>query len=179
METKKKLVEVQRDVEESRNVKESGEKERGSEERGKEERRANELQEELQKERPELCQDDELQVGSISETVARRESRKERKAKEGRKEGRKKEGTNLAGLKLQLLNFHFTLALVTGLNELVLTDEEAEMLAVALDGFIQEFGIAFSSKVAVAINLAVTMLSIYVPRLFMIMERKKKGEVTK
>ena len=174
MEAKKKLAKVQRvDYANGEQAREEGAREERESEtnRGQGELQERKLQE---KERSELDTSDELQVGSIEqgfERIARRE-----KKREGRKERSKKEGTNLIGLKLQLLNLHFTLALVTGFNELVLTEEEAEMLAIAVDGFIQEFGITFTSKVAVAVNLAVTMLSIYVPRIFMIIEKKKKGE---
>lgn len=176
MEAKKKLAKVQRvDYANGGQAREEGAREERETNRGQGELQERKLQE---KERSELDTSDELQVGSIEqgfERIARREDNREKK-REGRKERSKKEGTNLAGLKLQLLNLHFTLALVTGFNELVLTDEEAEMLAIAVDGFIQEFGITFTSKVAVAVNLAVTMLTIYVPRVFMILERKKKGE---
>ncbi len=110
-----------------------------------------------------------------TEEIKRGEAKRKTRSKKQRRE-EKKERIDLEGVKLQLLNFHFTLVAITGIEELMITEKEAELLATALVNFVEEFGIYFTSKVAVVVNLVVTIASIYAPRMIMIKERRKKNE---
>ncbi len=64
----------------------------------------------------------------------------------------------------QIVGLHLAAATITGIPELQLGDNEGEMLAGALQGIAEEYGLALDGKTGAAIQLAGVCAAIYLPR---------------
>lgn len=96
-----------------------------------------------------------------------------------RKEGPKKTASRKAedtdALAHQLVGLHQFAALATGLQELVISEKEGQMLAKGVNAVADEYGLSLSGKTGAALQLIAAAAMIYVPRGLMIKARVEKA----
>ena len=101
-----------------------------------------------------------------------------------KKPGRPKKGVSfsgddLASMAKQVQGLHQIAALATGIPELVLQKEEAEMLGVAIARVCEEYGLSLSGKTGALLQLAAAGAMIYAPRLAAVAQRVKQAQDTR
>ncbi len=89
----------------------------------------------------------------------------ENRAKRGRKKKtREADPESIADLSNTILGFHQLAYMATGLEDVLITEKQAGMLATSMDNVSREFGIALSGKTGAIIGMLATCAMIYVPK---------------
>lgn len=83
-------------------------------------------------------------------------------------------GDDVAAMAKQVQGLHQLAALATGIPELELQREEAEMLGVAIARVCEEYGLSLSGKTGALLQLAAAGAMIYAPRLSAVASRVKQ-----
>jgi len=83
----------------------------------------------------------------------------------------KKAVTDPAQLGKQIKGLHAMAAIVTGIPELMIDEQEGELLANALNAVAEEYGLSISGKTGAAIQLFGACAMIYAPRLLLLKKR--------
>jgi hypothetical protein len=93
-----------------------------------------------------------------------------------KKERKKRAPKSNDGLARTLQGLHLSLAFLTKIEELAIEEQEANALATAIDGVLQEFDLSMSPQAQAIANLAMVAGSIYLPRIYMIKMAKAQKE---
>lgn len=109
----------------------------------------------------------------------RRKPRSDRGTRRGGRTSRRTQGEDAKDLTAILYSLHVMAAALTKVEELALTEQEAEQLAVAIARVNEVYGnVVLPEKVVVWINLAMAMGTVYGPRFIAYNIRKKKEPKT-
>lgn len=82
-------------------------------------------------------------------------------------------------LTAQILGYHRIAAMMTGLGELVISEEEAALLADAVLGLAPYYNITLAPKLMAHLNLLMAVTMIYGPRVQIIMAKNKHSQAEK
>lgn len=93
-------------------------------------------------------------------------------SKRGRPAKKKTQAINAGDLAKQIQGLHALGAMVTGIQELQLGEQEAEMLAKAVVAVSEQYNLAIDGKTGALIQLAAACTVIYLPRLVVLKKRK-------
>lgn len=85
--------------------------------------------------------------------------------KRGRPKSGKKEAVDIGALAKQLQGLHAIAAMVTGLPQLQIAPQEAEMLSSAIVNVCEEYDLSVSGKTGAALQLFAAAGMIYIPRI--------------
>ena len=96
----------------------------------------------------------------------------ENRNKRGRK-GKKREADpeSLEELASKIKGLHQLAYMATGLEDVLITDKQAGMLAASIDSVSREFGVMLSGKTGAIIGMVLTMAMIYAPKVFIVMAK--------
>lgn len=117
-------------------------------------------------------------VGSVA-TQFQQPERKKRGRKPGQQNKPKdggaaqKEKLDIELLARQIGAFHATIAILSGRQEILLSDDENKLLATAIDGVLQHYAVSVPPKITSMINLIATCALIYIPRMALIASIKQ------
>lgn len=81
---------------------------------------------------------------------------------------------DVAAMARQICGLHQMASMVTGLPELVISEQEGFMLAKGVDAMAEEYGLALSGKTGAAIQLFGAAALVYLPRMLLIKARAAK-----
>lgn len=86
------------------------------------------------------------------------------------------DGDSLATLAKQVQGLHQLVALATGIPELQLREEEAQMLGGAIAAVCEEYDLSLSGKTGAMLQLAAAAAMVYAPRFAIVTQRVKQQQ---